>query len=147
MIILYGQNNNLGKGGQKMETEEQIKQYQNSTVESFGSLSLGIFAVAIIGSVQWATIVLIIFGVVFASCGIYIIFPRNFKQEWFLRNVATKRNMAIFKRVVWLIVLAMFDYSLTQTGIIWLFIIGILFAIFAYVVLYIGIWRASKIKN
>ena len=130
-----------------MELKEQEREYRNSTAEAFGSLSLGIFAASLIGSVQWATIVLIIFGVVFALCGIYIIFPRNLKQEWFLRNVATKRNMAIFKRVGWLIVLAMFGYSLTQTGIIWLFIIGILFAIFSYALFYISIWRLSKIEN
>jgi len=127
-----------------MKKEEGIKQYKNSVAENFGSLSLGIFAASLIGSVQWATIVLIIFGVVFALCGIYIIFRRNLKQEWFLRNVATKRNMTIFKRVGWFIVLVMFGYSLTQTGEIWLLIIGILFAIFAYVALYISIWKLRK---
>jgi len=130
-----------------METEEEIKQYKNSVAESFGSLSLGVFAASLIGSVQWATIVLIIFGVLFALCGIYIIFTRNLKQEWFLRNVATKRNMAIFKRVGWLIVLVMFSYSLTQTGIIWLLIIGIIFAILAYVIFYISIWRIGGKRN
>lgn len=128
-------------------TEQEIKQYKNSVAENFGSLSLGVFAVSQIGSVQWATIVLIIFGVVFALCGIYIIVQRNLKQEWFLRKVATKTNMAIFRRIGWFIVLVMFGYSLMQTGITWLFIIGILFAIGAYVVLYISIWRLGKIKN
>lgn len=124
-----------------METEVKMKQYKNSVAESFGNLSLGIFAVSLIGSVQWATIALIIFGVIFALCGIYIILPHDLKQEWFLRNVAKPKNMAIFKRVGWLIVLVMFGYSLTQTGIIWLQVIGILFAISAYVVFYISIWR------
>ena len=130
-----------------MKKEEGIKQYKNSVAENFGSLSLGIFAASLIGSVQWATIVLIIFGVAFAICGIYIMFPRNLKQEWFLTKVANKKNMAMFKRLGWFIVLVMFGYSLTQTGIIWLFIIGILFAILAYVMLYISIWRVGKIKE
>ena len=128
-------------------TEQEIKQYKNSLAENFGSLSLGIFAVSLIGSVQWATIVLIIFGVLFALCGIYIIVPRNLKQEWFLRNVATKKNMAIFRRIGWFIVLAMFGYSLTQTGITWLKILGIIFAILAYVNFYIGIWRIRKVED
>ena len=68
-----------------METEEKIKQYKSSVAENFGSLSLGIFAVSLIGSVQWATIMLIIFGVISALCGIYIIFPRDLKQEWFIK--------------------------------------------------------------
>jgi hypothetical protein len=126
-----------------METEEKIKQYKNSVAESFGNLSLGIFAVSLIGSVQWATIVLIIFGVIFVLCGTYIILPHDLKQEWFLRNVATPKNMAKFKRLGWLIVLVMFGYSLMQTGIIWLQVIGILFAISAYVVFYISIWRLT----
>ncbi len=64
-----------------------------------------------------------------------------------LRNVATKKNIAIFKRIGWFIVLVTFGYSLTQTGIIWLFIIGIIFAILAYVMFYISIWRVGKIKD
>lgn len=131
----------------RRRTEEDTKYYKDSVAENFSSLSLGVFAVSLIGSVQWATVVLIIFGVVFALCGIYIIVPRNLKQEWFLRNVATKTNMAIFRRIGWFIVFVMFGYNLTQTGITWLFIIGILFAIGAYVVLYISIWRLRKIKN
>lgn len=129
-----------------METEEKMKQYKNSVAENFGNLSLGLFAVSLIGSVQWATIVLIIFGVISALCGIYVIFPRDLKHEWFLRNVATPKNMAIFKRVGWLIVLVMFGVSLTQTGMIWLRVIGILFAISAYVVFYISIWRLTDKK-
>ncbi len=66
-----------------MEKEEEIKQYKNSVAENFGSLSLGVFAVSLIDSVQWATIALIIFGVIFALSGIYLIFPLNLKQEWF----------------------------------------------------------------
>lgn len=131
-----------------METEEKMEQYKNSVAENFGSLSLGIFAVSLIGSVQWATIVLIIFGVIFALCGISMKVPLDLKQEWFLRKVATPERMAIFKRLGWLIVLTMFGYSLImQTGIIWLKVIGILFAISAYVVFYVSLWRLRDKKS
>ena len=132
-----------------MKPEEKIKQYRNSVAESFGSLSLGIFAVSLVGSAQWSSIVLIIFGMMFALCGLYIIFPRDLKQEWLLENVAAPRHMAIYKRIGWLIVLAMFGYSLTQTGIIWLRVIGILFAILAYVVFYISLFtlKARKLTD
>ena len=130
-----------------METGENTRQYRNSVAETFGSLSLGIFAVSLIGSVQWATIVLVLFGVLSALCGIYIVFAHDFGQGWFLRNVATAKNMAVFKRVGWLIVLAMFGYSLTQTGIIWLQVIGILFAFLAYVVFYISVRRLTDKRS
>ncbi|MBA7674707.1 hypothetical protein ES703_82928 [subsurface metagenome] len=129
-----------------MEPEEKTKQYRNSVAESFGSLSLGIFAVSLVSSAQWSSIVLIIFGIMFALCGIYIIFPRDLKQEWLLENAAAPRHMAIYKRIGWLIVLAMFGYSLTQTGITWLRVIGILFAILAYVVFYISLLRLKARK-
>ena len=131
----------------KMETKEQIRQYRYSTAESLGILSIGIFTASLIGNIQWATIALIIFGAIFALSGIYLIIPYNLKQEWFLRKVATKKTMAIFKRVGWLIILALFGYGLTQKGVIWLTIIGILFVISAYVVFYISILRAGKIKD
>lgn len=130
-----------------METEEKIKQYKNSVAENFGSLSLGIFAVSLIGSVQWATIVLIILAVIFALCAIYIRVPHDLKQKWFLRKVATPENMSIFKRVGWLIVIVMFGYGLMQTDTIWLRVIGILFAISAYVVFYISIYRLRDKKS
>lgn len=124
-----------------METREIVRQYRNSAAENFGSLSLGIFAVSLISRLQWATITLIIFGVIIALCGIYLIFRRDLKQKWFLNNVATPRNMAVFKRVGWLIVLAMFGVSLTQTDILWLKITGILFAFLAYIIFFISIWK------
>jgi hypothetical protein len=130
-----------------METAEQIRQSKYSAAESLGSLSLGTFIISLIGSVQWATIALIIFGAIFALGGIYLIIPCNLKQEWFLRKVATKKTMVIFKYLGWLLILARFGYDLMRTDIIWLKIIGILFAISAYVVLYTGIWRARKIKD
>jgi len=130
-----------------METAERIEQYKNSVSENFGSLSLGIFAVSLIGSVPWATIVLIIFGVIFALCGISMKIPLDLKQEWFLRKVATPERMAIFKSLGWFIVLIMFGYSLIQTSIVWLIVIGILFAISAYVVLFISILRLKDNKS
>jgi len=131
----------------KMETKEQIRQYRYSTAESLGILSIGIFTASLIGNIQWATIALIIFGAIFALSGIYLIIPYNLKQEWFLRKVATKKTMAIFKRVGWLIILALFGYRLTQKGVIWLTIIGILFVISAYVVFYISILKMRRRSN
>jgi len=130
-----------------METKEQIRQYRYSTAESLGILSIGIFTASLIGNIQWATIALIIFGAIFALSGIYLIIPYNLKQEWFLRKVATKKTMAIFKRVGWLIILALFGYRLTQKGVIWLTIIGILFVISAYVVFYISILKMRRRSN
>lgn len=126
-----------------METEEKTKEYTNSVAENFGSLSLGIFAVSLIGGVQWATIVLTILGAIFALCAIYIRVPHDLKQKWFLRKVAKPENMAIFRQVGWLIVIVMFGYALTQTDIVQLRLIGLLFAISAYVIFYINIYIST----
>lgn len=130
-----------------MEPAEKIKQYKNSVAETFVSLSLGTFGVSLIGSEQWATIVLIIFGMMFALFGIYIRLPCDLKQDWLLKKVAAPKHMAIYNAITWFIVGAMFGFSLTQTGITWLWVIGILFAILAYAVLLISLLRLKTARE
>ncbi len=124
-----------------MEKDKRITQYKSLVAESFGSLSIGIFGVSLVGDIQWATTLLIIIGVIIGLCGIYVLLPYNLNQEWFLKEVAGPRNMAIFKRFGWFIVVVMFGYSLTQTGVIWMIGIGLLSVFLSYVVFYISLWR------
>ncbi|MFC1977387.1 hypothetical protein ACFLWS_03870 [Chloroflexota bacterium] len=124
-----------------MDTEESKKQYKNSVAETFGSLSIGLFTAALIGSVDWATVLLIIFGAIFTLCGIYIFVPLDLRQQWFLANIATKKRTGVFKSVGWFIVVIMFAYNLTQTGVTWQLFVGIIFIGFSYVVLSLSIWK------
>ena len=130
-----------------MEKEEEIKQYKNSVAEFFGSLSLAVVGVSFVGNDQWASCVLIAFGIIFALIGIYIILPFNRTKDWFFRKIANNRSMSMYKGIGWFIALAMFGYSLTTRNISWLTYFGIALAILAYIVLIMGIYRARKIKD
>lgn len=125
-----------------MDKGERIKQYKNSVAVTFSSLSLGTFGVSLIGDIYWATVSLIVFGVFFALCGIYIKFPRDLKQKWFIKKVASPRNMDVFRGIGWFIVLIMFGYSLTQTDILWQLFLGIFFGFLAYSVMIVIILRS-----
>ncbi len=127
-----------------MGSTEQGKEQKKSTAALLGRLSIGIFTVSLLGDTQWLTITLIIFGVILALSGIYLRVPCNLKQEWFLCKVADERTMSNLEAFSWLCILALFGIKLIQTGMMWLKIIGILFAIFAYIVLVVSIWRTGK---
>lgn len=131
-----------------MEAEEQIKQHKYSTAESFASLSIGLWAVSLIGyltlGITWATYFLAIVGAISALLSIYLILPWNGKQKSVLGFLETNKIIGIIKLLVWLIVLAVFGVSLIQTKVIWLIVAGLITIIIAFIVFYVGIWRMSK---
>ncbi|OGO06612.1 MAG: hypothetical protein A2Z76_01750 [Chloroflexi bacterium RBG_13_56_8b] len=136
---------------QKMETEEQVKQYKNSTVEAFGSLSLGLWTVALVGyltsGISWETYILIVLGGLSALFSIYLVLPWDCvyrKQKVVLKCFEKKQILKIAKSLGWLIVLAVFGVRLVQTKVDWLIIAGLIFAIFAYVVFYASLWKMKK---
>jgi len=131
-----------------METEEQIKQHKYSTAESFASLSIGLWAVSLIGyltsGIPWATYFLAIVGAISALLSIYLILPWNGRQKSVLGFLKTNKIIGIVKLLVWLIVLAVFGVSLIQTKVIWLIVAGLITIIIAFIVFYVGIWRMNK---
>jgi cation transport ATPase len=130
----------------KMDTEE--KKYIKSTAGSFASLSLALWAVALIGysnqGISWATYVLVIVGVITALFSIYIVLPLDWKQSQTLRYLEKKYAMDAAKAVGWFAVLAAFAASLILTKVLWLMIIGIILGIFAYVILLISVFTLCK---
>ena len=119
-----------------METKEQ-RQCRNKTAKSLGRLSIGIFTVSLLGDTQWLTITLIVFGVILALIGVYLIIPGSPKHESFLRE----RDMDIAEALGWFIVLSLFGLRLIQKGVVWLTIVGILFVIVAYIVFVVSLLR------
>lgn len=134
-----------------METEEQIRQYKNSTAGSFASLSLGLWAVALVGysgsGISWATYFLVVVGAISALFGVYLILPWDWKQNQTLRYLETKRVMKVAEALGWLIVLAVFAVGLIQTRVYLLIFTGIIIGITAYVVFLISISRIGKDKK
>ena len=131
-----------------METEEQIKQHKYSTAESFASLSIGLWAVSLIGyltsGISWATYFLAIVGAISVLLSIYLIPSWNRRQKSVLEFLERNKIMRIVKLLVWLIVLAVFGVSLIQTKVIWLIVAGLITIIIAFIVFYVGIWRMNK---
>ncbi|MBT9138767.1 MAG: hypothetical protein DDT31_01342 [Syntrophomonadaceae bacterium] len=68
-----------------MGTEEQLRQYRNSTAGSFASLSLGLWAVALVeysgSGISWATYFLVVVGAISALFSIYLILPLELEAE------------------------------------------------------------------
>jgi len=126
---------------------QEIQNRKKLVAKNFASLAVGIFSVALISLDQWATIMLIIFGSIFALSGFYLRIPLNFKQEWFLKNIARDKDLAIFESIGWLAILGRLGYDLTQKDIAWLKILGILCAILAFFIFYISLCKSGKVKK
>ncbi|MCJ7425998.1 MAG: hypothetical protein MUO17_02510 [Dehalococcoidales bacterium] len=136
---------------QLFEQKDERKQYKNSTVEAFGSLSLGLWTVALVGyltsGISWETYILIALGGLSALFSIYLVLPWDCvyrKQKTVLKYLETKQIIKFAKSLGWLIVLAVFGVRLIQTKVDWLIIAGLIFAIFAYVVFYVSLWKRKK---
>jgi hypothetical protein len=128
-----------------MDNEEQVRQYKKSTAASFASLSLALWAVALIGysnqGISWATYVLVIVGVITALFSIYCVLPWDWKQNQTLRYLDEKHVMDAAKAVGWFAVLAAFATGLILTKVYWLIIIGILLGIFSYIIFLVSVYR------
>ena len=127
-----------------METEEQIKQHKYSTAESFVSLSIGLWVVALIGY-QTSVIPCVIYflavvGVISVLLSGYLILPL---ESWNRRQRSVfeflKRNtiIGIVKLLVWSIMLVLFGVSLIQTGVVWLILTGLITFIIPFIVVLI----------
>jgi len=131
-----------------METDEQKKQYKNSTAESFASLSIGLWAVSLIGyltsAISWETYLLAIIGAISALFSLYLIAPPNWKQKSVLESLKSNQITKIVKLLVWLIVILLFGVNLFQTKVIWLIVTGLITMVIAFIVFYIGIFRLKK---
>jgi hypothetical protein len=118
----------------KEKLKENITQHSKLVAENFATLALGIFSIALIAADLWARVFLIIFGAIFLMIGIYLFIPCNFKREWFLVNVAKRRNLSIFKYVGWFAILSRFGYDLFSTNVNGLKILGYIIIAVAFIV-------------
>jgi len=135
-----------------METEEQIRQYKNSTAESFAGLSVGLWTLSLIGylssGISWATYFLVVVGAMSALfsiyLSIYLVFPWDWKQKSVLKYLETKQIIKVTKYLVWLVVLAAFAVMLLQTKVSWLIAAGLIIIIIAFILFYVSLWKTGK---
>ena len=130
-----------------MELTKQEREFKNLTAGSFASLSIGLWAVSLIGyltlGITWATYFLAIVGAISALLSIYLILPWNGRQKSVLGFLKTNKIIGIVKLLVWLIVLAVFGVSLIQTKVIWLIVAGLIIVIIAFIVFCVGTSKAG----
>ena len=129
------------------ELTDQERKFKNLTAETFASLSLGLWAVALVGyltsGISWMTYFLVIIGAMSALFGIYLVLRWNWKKKQVLEYLKTKRIIKVVKLLVWLVVLAIFAVNLIQTGVGWLIVTGLIIAIIAVIVFCVGISKAG----
>lgn len=134
-----------------MELTKQEIEHRNLTAETFASLCLGLWTVALVGylssGISWETYFLVIVGVVSALFGIYLVLRRNWKQKQVLKYLETNRIIKTIKFLVWLIVILIFGVNLLQTKVGWLIVTGLITMIIALAVFYVGLFRVGKDKR
>ena len=133
------------------ELTDQERKCEKSTAESYGGLSLGLFATALLPDALWQILSLVTLGALFALSGLYLILPCGWKRKGFPKGVALwlakEKQVKYVKGVAWFIVLAVFGINLIQTRINWLVILGVICACLGYAILLFGIWKGSQKGN
>jgi len=124
--------------------EGKLRKCEKSTAETFGSLALALFATSFSVGERLHTITLIVAGSLFALSWLYLVLPRVWGKSWFLKQVVEKRTIVLLKYFGWFLVLATFGIILVQSEIVWLKVLGILFALVALCVLFFGMLRTGK---
>ena len=131
-----------------MVLDAQELERKNLTAESLGSLSLGLWAVALIGyptsGISWHTYFLVVVGALFAVFGVYFILPWDWKQRQCLKYLEAHQIMKITKSLGWFVVLVVFGVGLIQSKVGWLIVIGLTITIIAYVVFLAGLSRTGR---
>lgn len=133
-----------------VELTEQERKCEKSVAEAFGSLSLGLWSVALIGyltsGVTWATYFLVVVGAIFTVFGIYFILPWewDWKQKQCLKSLEAHPVMKVTKSLGWFIVLAIFGVGLIQSKVGWLIVIGLIAAITSYAIFLVGLSGIGK---
>jgi len=130
-----------------MELTKQEREIEKLTAETFASLSLGLWAVALIGyltsGISWMTYFLVIVGAMSALFGIYLVLRWNWKQKQVLKYLEANKILKVVKLLVWLVALAIFAVNLIQTKVGWLIVTGLIIAIITAIVFYVGIWKTG----
>ena len=119
---------------------EQERKLEKSTAGVHGSLSLGLFATALLLDAQWQILSFVILGAASALSGIYLILPYGWKKEKFLEIA----SMVQIKHVVWFLGLAALGIGLIRTEVNWLAILGVICACLGYAILIFGILKEGK---
>ena len=121
---------------------------KHSAAESFATLALGLWTVALIdylrSGISCSAVFLIVIGSISALFALYFILPRSWKQESILSYFQRKNTLKVIKSVGWLIVSLVFGVGLVQSKVIWLIIVGLITMIIAFVVFYVSLWRMNR---
>jgi uncharacterized membrane protein len=120
----------------------------NATAESFATLAIGLWAIALIdyqtSGISGLTYFLIGVGVFFALFGLYLRLPFSWRQDACLEFLEKRKYIKVGKLLGWFLVLVVFGIGLWQSKVIWLMITGFATVIIAYIVLYLGIFRLKE---
>lgn len=138
----------------KVKEQDETKQYKYTSAEPFASLAIGLWTVSLISylasptrGVTWDVYFLFVLGVISALLSVYLILPWNWKQESVLESLKRDKTVNIVKLIAWAIVIVVFGFRLVQTGIIWLFLTGLLTMFMALIVLFVGLFRMDGNKR
>ena len=126
-----------------MELTEQERELEKSTAESHGSLSIGLFATALlvrntVDGVGWISIAVL--GALFVLSSIYLAFVHKWKRKEFL-GIAAKVQI---KHVAWFLGFTALGISLIRTEVNCLAIPGIICIGLGYAILFFGSLRVGK---
>jgi hypothetical protein len=118
---------------------------KNSVIESFATLTLGLWSVCLIGylhsGIDWTVILLIVVGSLSALFAMYIILPDKIGQGVVLAYFKKNNLLKIAKSLGWLIVVLLFGVALVQSEVLWLIIVGLITMIVTFVAFYISLWK------
>lgn len=121
-------------------TEQEIRKLEKSTAEAHFSLSLGLFATALLVDDLWQILSFIILGAAFVLSSINLAFLHRWKRKKFLEIASTVQ----IKHVLRFLGLAVLGISLIKTGGMILVILGGICAGLGYAILIVGILKEGK---
>lgn len=122
-----------------------------TTAESFATLTMGLWSVALIGhlsaGVSGVSYFLAVVGVISALFALYLVLPTQWGQEALSEWITRRAYLRVVKSLGWLIVGLVFGAALLQSGISWMMITGLTTMIIAFIVFYASIWRLGRGKK
>jgi hypothetical protein len=119
-----------------------------SAVESFATLAIGLWSVALIdylsSGISGLVYFLAVVGVVFGLLTLYLILPTKWGQESLSQSIARRGYLRIAKSLGWLIIGLVFGVALAQSKVPWMIVAGLITMIVSVVGFYVAIWPLRK---
>jgi len=117
-----------------------------ATAESFATLTVGLWSVALIGylsaGITAGTYFLVVVGALCALFALYLVLPTGWRQGLVSKRMVDGGYLRMVKSVGWLTVGLLFGVRLVQSGVVWLVVTGLITMIVAFVVFYIAMFRS-----